>query len=360
MLISYLISQSKNILNYFFYSLVITFILIESYAIIEYIFKLNSHPYRISSFFGDELILGSFLSRLLPLIIALYIIRKNKNNNQNFIFSIFLITTYFCIFISGERSAFFYVNMSLLFIFLFIKVNRKLLILSIIIISTLFIFVSSNQKNRFNSLIIDRYTKSLFGNIKMSFNFLKNINIKNDNLNLKNEHPNKSLNNNTKVIKEKNYTRVTKIDNIIFTSGHESLYRTALEMFYDRPIIGHGPKMFRKKCDKSEYSVIVNDASFGSCMTHPHNFYIQLLAETGIIGFIFLSSVFIYVCFLTIKYLYFRYFKQIQIYSNYNICILACILITAWPIIPNGNFFNNYLAILYSLPLGFFQRQNKI
>ena len=118
--------------------------------------------------------------------------------------------------------------------------------------------------------------------------------------------------------------------------------------------------MFRKKCSEPKYSVIVNNSSFGSCMTHPHSFYIQLLAETGIIGFAFLFSLLIYLCFLTIKYLYFKYFKKIKIYSNYNICILACLLITIWPIIPNGNFFNNYLIILYSLPLGFFQKENKI
>ena len=231
MLISYLISQSKSILNYFFYSLVVTFILLESYAIIEYIFQLHPHPYRISSFFGDELILGSFLSRLLPLIIALYVIRKNRNNKQNFIFSIFLIITYFCVFISGERSAFFYVNISLLFIFIFLEVNRKLLILSIIIISTLFFYISVNEKNKFNSLIIDRYTKSIINNINISIDFLKNENKEINNLNSKNDSLNKSLNSSTKFIKQKNYTKVTKDKNIIFTPGHESLYRTALEMF---------------------------------------------------------------------------------------------------------------------------------
>ena len=42
--------------------------------------------------------------------------------------------------------------------------------------------------------------------------------------------------------------------NVIFTNGHETLYRTAFNMFLDRPIIGHGPKMFRVKCSDPKYS----------------------------------------------------------------------------------------------------------
>ena len=76
---------------------------------------------------------------------------------------------------------------------------------------------------------------------------------------------------------------------IIFSYGHETLYRTAFNMFLDRPIIGHGPKMFRIKCSDPKYAEVVGTSERGisSCMTHPHNFYIQLLAETGLIVFLY-------------------------------------------------------------------------
>ena len=50
-------------------------------------------------------------------------------------------------------------------------------------------------------------------------------------------------------------------------------------MFKDKPILGHGPKSFREKCSQLDYY------SVRSCSTHPHNTFIQLLSETGIIGF---------------------------------------------------------------------------
>ena len=36
------------------------------------------------------------------------------------------------------------------------------------------------------------------------------------------------------------------------------------------------------------------------------------------------------------------------------IALLAGILITLWPFSPNGNFFNNWLMVVYSLPVGLY------
>ena len=47
--------------------------------------------------------------------------------------------------------------------------------------------------------------------------------------------------------------------------------------------------MFRKYCNNSEYKV-----SEFSCSTHPHNYSIQLLAETGILGFFLFVSFYLF------------------------------------------------------------------
>ena len=89
-------------------------------------------------------------------------------------------------------------------------------------------------------------------------------------------------------------------------------------------------------------------------MTHPHNFYVQLLAETGLIGFLFLFSVFCYVLYCGIMQLKSILFKQKRYLTDYQVCLLSGILITVWPLSPNGNFFNNWLMVVYSLPVGFY------
>ncbi len=349
LLISYLIEEDKNILVYFFYSLVITFSILILFALIQYTFELNKHASRISSLFGDELILGSYLSRLLPLIIALFYIKSNKTHLEKNLFLLFVAFSYFTIFLSGERASFFYVNLSLLFILFFIRINLKQIFLFIIILILLFFTFILNTQIQTGKNLISRYTKSIYHG--MSLNSLIGIKVESQSKLLENQ-PN-FLKSQDKIIAvnckdEKNRFK-------FFTCGHESLYLTALNMFFDRPIIGHGPKLFRLKCSDPKFA-----EGISSCMTHPHNFYIQLLAETGVIGFSFLFCLFLYVIFLSIKYFYYSFFKKKKLYSTYQVCLLACLLITTWPFIPNGNFFNNHLMMMYCLPIGFFKKNIKL
>ena len=79
----YLIDKDKNILNFFYYALIIAFFAIVIDGYIQYFTGINLLGYkllasRVSSFFGDELIMGSYLSRLFPLLFALFLIKKKK------------------------------------------------------------------------------------------------------------------------------------------------------------------------------------------------------------------------------------------------------------------------------------------
>jgi hypothetical protein len=82
-----------------------------------------------------------------------------------------------------------------------------------------------------------------------------------------------------------------------------------------------------------------------ACNTHPHNFYIQLLAETGLIGFIFIFGLFIYLLYLLV-------IKK-KTLTDSEICILVGFFITLWPLTTNGNFFNNWINLISFYPLGF-------
>ena len=62
---------------------------------------------RLSSFFGDEMVVGSFLSRLFPLVLfsILYLSKKHIENIK-YLSPILLILVDVIIFLSGERTSF--------------------------------------------------------------------------------------------------------------------------------------------------------------------------------------------------------------------------------------------------------------
>src|SRR5210317_82683 len=305
----YLIDQDKSILILFYYALVLSFSALAIDGYIQYFtgtnlvgFKISGA--RVSSFFGDELIMGSYLSRLFPLLFALFLIKKKQKYEIYFIGLLFILVDVL-IFMSGERSAFFFLNLSTVFIIILIKEYQKFRLVTFII-AIICVLILSLNSSKLNQRMFKGPAEDM-GLVKSS--------------------------------KEA----------VIFTPQHDSLIRTAYNMFKDQPLLGHGPKMFRIVCADEKYATGAT-----SCMTHPHNFYIQLLAETGIIGFLFLFSALVYVVYTALRQFKCIILKEKRPLSDYQICLLAGILITVWPLTTNGNFFNNWLMIAYSLPVGFY------
>ena len=134
---------------------------------------------------------------------------------------------------------------------------------------------------------------------------------------------------------------------------YKDFYSTSIKMFYDKPLLGHGPKTYREVCKEKKYNIIQNHASGeDNCSTHPHNTYMQLIGETGLLGSLPVVIFFFYICINLLQTslsLIKQKYDAVIILKHF---ILISIFSTLWPIIPTGNFFNNLLSIFYYFPVG--------
>lgn len=317
--ISYFLNLNKSLEKNFYKTFLILTILLCLDAVFQYIFGFNILGFKIDNidklngFFGDEAVLGSYLIRLFPLTLVSYFSLYDFTNNK-FKFYFLLTLVCFVIFLSGSRSSLvLLILFMILIILLFDKIRKSILLICSLSFLLLISVLPFNEKLKYKAYI------NFYNPLETMF-FATDF----------------------------NSSRVDK-NFYIFTPIYDSHYRTAYNMFKENKIFGVGNKMFRKVCSKE--GIYVNEYS---CTTHPHNFYLQVLAENGIIGFLFLIILFIIVFFKLFKEIFLRNFKNTKKYDDKSILILAGIFLNLWPIIPSGNIFNNWLSIIIYFPIGFF------
>ena len=244
-----------------------------------------------------------------PIFFGLSIFIFKRKDKQFFLFILIFILSEALIFLSGDRTAFFYINLSAIFVILFSQKLLKLRLLTLtssILLLIIISFINPTAKER----VVDQTLN------QMNLSSEKNLQQKQEGI-------------------------------YIFTREHTHHYLSAYRMFIDNIFLGVGIKNFRVFCKDEQYKI-----SDVSCSSHPHNTYIQILSETGILGFIFLFIVFIYYCFYVLKHMILR-FKGKFYFTDFEICILSGIAIYLWPIVPTGNIFNNWLNIIMILNLPF-------
>ena len=106
-------------------------------------------------------------------------------------------------------------------------------------------------------------------------------------------------------------------------------------------------------CSES-YVIIKIQLWSKSCSTHPHNYYIQLLGETGLIGFALISFIYILIIYELIKQFFYIYIKKTNFLNFSHLTITSILFGNFWPLITTGNFFGSFNFNLIILTLCFY------
>ena len=351
---------------------------------------------RITSFFGSEQILGSFVVRTFPIIIAfLYLI---ENINKKLIFSVFLFSG-ILILLSAERTSLAYFIIFLTsFLFIESKNLKKFLVL--IIISYIFIisFISLHEplkKRIINSTVNQIKSSSFFliPSYRHELHYTNAIYLFKDNLlfgkgiksfryvckNYDKEIQKKIINDksvfavndgygfflNTNIIRniifiDKNMSKIDFDKNVIYKKYYlDKDFRSTFLKLNDK--IKTIKNLDQLSFDDLSHDKVINKNDFlfanfefsTGCNTHPHNIFLQFMSELGIFGIIFYMIGIIFLIYNIFKIIYFKLRNnQISVIYKGTFIVTVSLLLSFLPIFPSGNFFNNWLSMIFFFKIG--------
>ena len=298
------------------------------------IFGLESLVRHNSSIFGEELIAGGFMQKFSLLGLAYVPFVFNKLNKKKLIFFLILMVIFFSgILFSGNRMPLILFFLSM--ILMMILFNRlKLTIFIGLIVCTLIFVLTFNYNTEFKKHYSNYYYHSL--NLFESFSKYS-----------KEQYPELENNKNQYFIKEyvKGKDKEKLQEKYSFApigSGHVPIYLTAYDILSDNLFFGGGLKSFRLNCKTKLH--LPNRV----CSSHPHNYYLELLNDTGLIGTIILLLGLFYI----IKNNLYNLGNYGERYKLIIICFLIILFTEFFPIKSSGSFFSTSSASFIFFILG--------
>lgn len=324
------LNNSKfNILYYFSYTLLISFIFILSIFIFDFIF-VNDYFLNKANYYADENnlralhrfifeneIMGSFIIRFYPLLICFTLIFfSNKKALIIFLF----FSSFILIIFSYQRIIILQFLIANFFLLYFLK-NIRFLISSLLSFCIIFFL-----------------TFDLYNYLTKDKSFIQSVS--------------------NQIYSESKF--------YLYTPHHQGHYITSLKMIKKNLLFGIGTNQFRYKCSDQNYIYIYrtwidqktnNLKKANSCSTHPHNYFIQIFSESGIFSFFLLFFMYFINLFYAFK---FKLFKD----SNNKFLFLGAsitLLTVYFPLVPSHNFYYGWtnLPILLTIGILFFSYQKQ-
>ena len=278
-------------------TLVVTFDIFFEYFNGKNILGFESYdPSRIASFLGNELKIAHFLLGFSFISLGYFIDKFNKKRFFYYEPSILFLIALFAAatVMTGERA------------------NTIRFVIGIII----FITLLSNRFFKYKKITLSLILVILFS----LYIFSAKLNARSSAI--------------LTPLKENGFTNYLK------ETQHGAHYYTALEIFKKYPWFGIGNKNFREVCSNNYYYNKDYLYADQRCTTHPHQVYLELLSEHGLLG----SAVILSIIFYSI-------FKGVKTYRRYKntIHLGSIVFITTQflPIVPSGSFFTSWGATIF-------------
>jgi O-antigen ligase len=148
-------------------------------------------------------------------------------------------------------------------------------------------------------------------------------------------------------IYERQVSSTVAVLNNFWSSPYGVIWNSAINITKDYPLFGVGSDNFRHVCPDAKYgSDNVKVVGYSRCSTHPHNFYLQWLAETGFVG---LTGFVVAMLFIFRRLLIlFPQHKHDAVYIG----LIVTFASRLWPIATSTSFFHVWFAVPLWLVIG--------